>query len=220
MTTSEDLLGWLFVLRDWKPGTHEGCLFALLDKVQIGPNPWTEYAASELLDSLDEAGLRKLLHIPTDEELAAHEFETGVREAVRKSIPAHLNGFKRVVEKRLESERGYVVGFNKLKHFLLAMPTNMRGKNEVLVPHWRRPRTTPGAPAYDPLVDGITLQDVWIEASAEHIRQLASRAITGQAVLNSLLGIILWTRYGEPYENPQWTEHALTLPGWRDDDDP
>ena len=49
----EDALGWLFVLRDWQPGTVEGGFFALLDNVQVGrkirKNNWTEDAALTLV---------------------------------------------------------------------------------------------------------------------------------------------------------------------------
>jgi len=160
VTTSEDLLGWLFVLRDWRPGTPEGCLFALLDKVQVGVGAWSETAAKDLLESLDEDGLRKIMHVPTDQELTANGFEAGLREAVTRSISAHLGGLMRVAQRRLEGGRGYVVSFNKLKHLLLALPTRERGKYEVLVPHWLTKDPT-GKP-FDIHVDGIYLQDLWI----------------------------------------------------------
>ena len=35
-TSLEDIQGWNFVFQEWKPGTSEGGLFALLDKVQVG----------------------------------------------------------------------------------------------------------------------------------------------------------------------------------------
>jgi hypothetical protein len=216
MTTAEDILGWLFVLKDWKPGTPEGSLFALLSKVQVGVDPWNEAEALGLLEALDVEGLRKLLHVPTDDELRVLGFDADLREAVGKSITANLGGFKRVASYRLRDRRGFVVGFNKLKHLLLAMPTKERGKNEVLVPQWLK--KGPTGRAYHLDADGIHIQNLWIEASPENVRLMASRAVIGQAVLNCLLGLILWTRFGQPYETPQWAAYALNLSGWLEDE--
>ena len=35
MVSLEDLQAWLFVLRDWKPGTAEGSIYAQLDRVRV-----------------------------------------------------------------------------------------------------------------------------------------------------------------------------------------
>ena len=35
VVTLEDMTGWILVFRDWKPGTAEGSLFALLDQVKV-----------------------------------------------------------------------------------------------------------------------------------------------------------------------------------------
>ena len=62
MVSLEDLQAWLFILRDWKPGTSEGSLFALLDRVQVGRKiggaDWSEDAALEFLESLTPATYR------------------------------------------------------------------------------------------------------------------------------------------------------------------
>ena len=217
MTAAEDVLGWMFALRDWRPGTSEASLFAQLGKVEVGRDPYTEKAAEALLDAIDETGVRKLLHIPTDVELAANGFAEDIRAAVADSVTANLGGLQRITRYRLDYDRGYVVGFNNLKHLPLGFPTKMRGKAEVLVPRWLRKHSS-GRPFVVKL-DGIHLQNLWIEASVENVRLMAHRAIISQAVLNCLLGLILWTRFGEPYETPPWVLYATKLRGWLDDDD-
>jgi len=217
MAALEDALGWLFVLRDWQPGTPGGSLFFLLSQVQVGKNPWKETDARELLNSLDFDGFRKLLHIPSDLELEADGFPPDIRAAIATSIGANLDGLKRVADKRLIERRGHVVAFNKLKHLMLALPTAMRGKQEVWIPNWLQ-KDSDGR-AFDLTIDGVHIQSLWLEASVENIRLMVSRAIIGQAILNSLLGLILWTRFGEPYETPAWAANAVNLPGWYDDDD-
>lgn len=208
MTSTEDVLGWLFALRDWKPGDVERCLIRLLDKVQVGSGQYTEEKAAELLASLDPTGLRALLHIPEDGDLEKAGFPVQVRQRLNESIPANLDGLRRLVELRHRDNRGYVVAFNKLKHLLLAVRTDVRGRHEVLVPKWRR---------FDEREKAIHMDMAWIGCSPQDVRVLASRAIAGQAVLNSLLGIILWTRFGEAYTSPAWAVNALNLPGWREE---
>lgn len=206
MTSTEDLLGWLFVLQEWRPGDVERCLLRLLDRVEVGRGPHTEDAAKNLLDSLDPDRLRSLLHIPADAEFVVEQFSEEVRRRIDRAMPANLEALKRLVELRQRDNRAYVVAFNKLKHLLLGIRTNTRGREEVLVPKWR---------GLDP--DGVRLQTAWIGCSPENVRVMASRAVASQAVLNSLLGILLWTRFGEPYTTPDWAVKALDLPGWRDD---
>lgn len=208
MTASEDVLGWLFVFKGWKPGTAKDSVFALLDRVRVGVSPWTEDAAIKLLDSLNPDEFRRLLHIPSDQELVEDGWALDLRDRLSTAIPANLDGLKRLVELRHRDNRGRVLAFNKLKHMLLALPTTERGKNEVLVPKWMRMAS-----------DGIHLQNVWLEASEKNVRLMASRAIIAQSVLNTILGIVLWTRFGAPYEAPQWALDSLSLPGWYVDND-
>ena len=208
MTSTEDILGWLFVLSEWEPGNPRNSLFPLLDRIQVGGRRYTEARARRLLDSLDEAAFRALVHIPPDPELEAHNFSRAVRERLNSSIPANLEGMKRLVEMRQRDKRGYVVAFNKLKHLMLAIRTPTRGKDEVLVP---------GRVDFDEAENRISIQTAWISYDPKNVRTMASRAIIAQAVLNSILGIILWIRYGEAYQNPPWALTALGLPGWRDE---
>lgn len=203
MTSTEDVLGWLFVLRDWRPGSAETSLFVLLDKVRVGVPPWTEDAAATLLDGIDPDSLRELLHIPKEEEMAAAGFSQEITTAVTTSIESNLHGLKRLVDLRRGDKRARVRAYNKLKHMLLAMPEQAEEKRWVVVPELMS-------------FDGkeIHLQTVRIEASERNIQLMASRAIVAQAVLNSLLGMILWMRFGEPYSSPRWAVEALDLPGW------
>lgn len=204
MTGSEDLLGWVLVLTDWRPGTFETCLARLVDKVNV--NDKSELRAEELLLSLDASALRALFHIPDDQDLAATGFSEAFREQVRTAIPAHLSGLKAMVEGRRRDNRGYVVAFNKLKHMLFATPMLVGDQIRVIVPSFHD---------YDRNANSVKLRTVSIGCEAEDIRLLASRAVIAQAVLNSLLGVILITRYGEPYKTPPWCKDALELPGWR-----
>lgn len=203
MTATEDVLGWMFVLKDWAPGDPSKCLLRQLDRVNVGRSPYGEEDALRLLDELDPDGLRELLHIPTDDHLAAAGLSIDIRDRINTAIPADLEGLKRAAWLRKRDNRGYVVAFNKLKHQLLALHTGVRGQDEVLVPKWLGMKD-----------DGIHLRNVWIESSPKNIRLMASRAIGIQAVLNSILGLILLIRFGHQYESPVWTIAALDLPGW------
>lgn len=209
MTSTEDVLGWLFVLRDWKPDSAATSLFVLLDKVKVGVPPWDEEAAAKLLDELNPDGLRALLHIPTEGQMETGGFSDEIRAMVTTSIESNLDGLKRLVNLRQSEKRARVRAFNKLKHLLLAMPRESRGKHWVLVPELMS-------------FDGkeIHLQTVQIEASQKNVELMASRAIVAQAVLNGLLGMILWTRFDEPYKTPEWAMKAFDLPGWFRDKTP
>jgi hypothetical protein len=218
MTAMEDFLGWIFVFRDWKPGTPNGSLFAQLGRVHVGQDPYSEINAEKLLGSLDEGGLRRLLHVPSDAELELDGFDEDLRNAIAMSLSANFEGLKRITNRRIESDRGFVVAFNNVKHLPLAFPTQERGKPEVLVPRWLKKH--PSGRPFVTQLDGIHLQNFWLEASVDNIRLLANRAIIGQAVLNALLGLVLWTRFGEPYETPLWAVHATRLQGWLDDYEP
>jgi len=42
MTSTEDLIGWLFTLQEWQPGNAEYSLFYLLDKISVGKRGYYE----------------------------------------------------------------------------------------------------------------------------------------------------------------------------------
>jgi hypothetical protein len=58
MTSTEDLLGWLFALQEWKPGKAENSLFILLDRIHVGRGKYREDNAVNLLTKVDEEGFR------------------------------------------------------------------------------------------------------------------------------------------------------------------
>lgn len=204
MTSTEDMLGWLFVLREWRPGEVGFSLLPLLDRVQIGKGKYSEENAAALLESLDASGLRGLLHIPTEEELASVGFPQDVRDRINQATPANLAGMKRLVELRQESNRLRVRAFNKLKHHFLGLRVDAT-PDTVVIPVWEN---------LDEAANAITLATLTIKCTAENTRLMASRSIIAQATLNSLLGIILWTRYDEIHESPPWVLRALQLRGW------
>lgn len=207
----EDGLGWFFVLRDWQPGTVEGGLFALLDKVQvgrkIGKNDWTEDAALELVESLDPDSYRRLVHLPSTQELLDAGWSPEETDAIEKAMEHQLEGFQTLIERRADKKRAYVRAYNKSKHMLLGILNERRhGKLEVGL-------FTSTIGYNDPR--GIDLGGAILECEPEDILRNATFAIQVQAVLNAILTLILWTRYGERIESQQWVRDIYSSPGWR-----
>ena len=200
MTSTEDLLGWLFALREWKPGEAEHSLFILLvDKIKVGRGKYSEDNAVSLLKSVDAEGFRRLFHIPKDEELISSGASVELVDALNRGVPYKLDGWLRIAKKRAEQDRGTVRMFNKLKHHLIVFPTQQRGKGEVWVPASVR---------MDIKQNQIGLDSGFLEANPNEIRRLASDAIVAQAVLHDTLALILITRYGEEYHAPNWVVRA------------
>ena len=199
MTSTEDLLGWLFALQEWKPGNAEHSLFILLDRIQVGRGSYLEDNAVSLLTSVDAEGFRKLFHIPKDEELISSGISVELVDTVNRSVPFKLDGWLKIAKKRAEQDRGTVRMFNKLKHHMLAFPTQERGKDEVWMPSSIR---------MDRKQNQIRLGRGWLEANPNEIRRLASDAIVAQAVLHDTLALILLTRYGEQYYAQNWAVRA------------
>lgn len=203
MTSTEDLLGWLFALEEWQPGNAEFSLFILLDRINVGKkgkkNDYTEARAVSLLSSLDTEGFRKLFHIPTDKELISSGISTKFVNNIKRSIPFKLDGWLKIASRRAEQGRGWVRMFNKFKHHMLAFPTRVRNKNEVWLPTSIRLNKT---------LNRVLLGQGWLETSANELRTLAGNAIGAQAVLHDTLALILCTRYGEKYIAPQWLIEA------------
>jgi hypothetical protein len=199
MTSTEDLLGWLFALQEWKPGKAEHSLFILLDKIQVGKGSYREDNAVSLLTSVDTEGFRRLFHIPKDEELISSGIAVELVDTVNRSVPFKLDGWLKIAKRRAEQDRGTVRMFNKLKHHMLAFPTQERGKDEVWMPSSIR---------MDKKQNQIRLGRGWLEANPNEIRRLTSDAIVAQVVLHDTLALILLTRYGEQYYAQNWAVRA------------
>ncbi|MDD5605504.1 MAG: hypothetical protein WC231_01315 [Dehalococcoidales bacterium] len=201
MTSTEDLLGWLFTLEKWQPGNAEFCLFLLLDKIKVGQGDYKEERAVSLLESLNEDSFRALCHIPTTDELFASGFSKKMVDNIKQSMPYKLEGWLRIAKRREEQNRGWVRMFNKFKHHMLAFPTTTRGKNEIWMPtsiKFDRDR-------------GIGLGQGWLESSINELRRLAGDAIAAQAVLHDTLATLLISRYKEKYTVPQWVLKAYQI---------
>lgn len=198
MTSTEDLIGWLFTLEKWQPGNAEFCLFLLLDKIKVGQGDYKEERAVSLLVGLNEEGFRTLCHIPTVDELIASGFSKELADNMKRSMPRKLEGWLKIAKRRAEQGRGWVHMFNKFKHHMLAFPTTARDKNEIWMPtsiKFDRDR-------------GIGLGQGWLESSINELRRLAGDAIAAQAILHDTLAIILMSRYNEKYAVPQWVIKA------------
>lgn len=206
MTSTEDMVGWLFVLEKWQPGNAEFSLFLLLDRIKVGKKPiekgddYTETRAVSLLSSLDEQGFRNLVHIPNDADLLASGMPKERVEVIKRSIAFKLDGWRRITNKRAEQGRGWVRAFNKLKHYMLAFPTREHDKEEVWLPS--RIRFNKGK-------NRVLLERAWLNVSAEEVKRFAGDSIAAQAVLHDTLALVLVTRYGEKYIAPQWVIRAF-----------
>lgn len=206
MTSTEDMVGWLFVLNEWQPGNAEYSLFLLLDRIKVGQrdkkrgSDYTEARAVDLLAGCDEKKFRNLVHIPSDEELLASGIPDEQVENIKRGMSSKLEGWRRIAERRKEQDRGWVRAFNKIKHLALAFPALERGKGEIWLPtHIRLDRHR----------NRIGLGRAWLEVSVDRARRLAGDAIAAQAVLHDTLALILVTRYSEKYDAPQWVIRAF-----------
>ena len=200
MTSTEDLIGWLFTLQEWQPGNAEHSLFLLLDKIQVGKRGhYEEERAVSLLANLDEEGFRTLCHIPTDDELVNSELPKELVDNIKRSMQRKLEGWLKIARRRAEQGRGWVRMFNKFKHHMLAFPTRVRDKDEIWMPTSIK---------FDKVGNRIGLGQGWLESSINELRRLAGDAIAAQAILHDTLAVILITRYDEKYTVPQWVIKA------------
>lgn len=205
-TAYEDFLGWIVVLQKWSPGDFGYSLARLLDVTTVDDKKENQIEA--LAATLNSDSLRDLLHVPPDDELARSGFLPVHRERITKAMAANVESVRRVVAFRKRDGRAFVKAFNKIKHQFLAVP--VEGYSSVLIPKFRD---------YDRESKTVRLKTITLATDPETIRLQASRAIASQAVLNGILGVILWSRYGDQFVTPDWAARALTLPGWVDDDD-
>lgn len=200
MTSTEDLLGWLFALQEWKPGEAEHSLFILLvDKVKVGIDKYREDNAVSLLKDVDAEGFRRLFHIPTNQELISSGIPEELVGDINRSMPFKLEGWLKFAKIRVEQGRGKVKMFNKLKHHLIVFPMQESGKGVVWVP---------ASIKMDIKQNKIGVGSGPLEANPNEIRRLVSNAIVAQAILHDTLAMILITRYGEKYLAPNWVFRA------------
>lgn len=208
MVSLEDMQGWLLVLSRWQPvSTVDKSLFALLDTVKVGSGEDSEESALSLIDGLDPVSYRQLAHIPSRQELLANGWELEMVDHVDQAMEAQLAGVRRGIEIRNGNERALVKAYNKIKHMMLAFPQYGPDQTVVAI------RTAKSGPrAYHTLP--ITIDGADLGCSPEEIRFRARQTIQTQAVLNSLLGLILLSRYDHRIPTPQWALDSLDLP-WR-----
>lgn len=200
MTSTEDLIGWLFVLQEWKPGNAEFSLLILLNKIQVGKRGYyEEKRAVSLLSNIDGEGFRKLCHIPKDGELITLGLSQEQVDRINRGMTAKLDGWLKIARRREEQGRGWVKMFNKFKHHLLAFPTQERNKYEVWLPTHIR---------LDKKNNRVYMGQGWLEVSTTMLRRLAGDAIAAQAILHDTLATILLTRYGEKYIVQPWVTKA------------
>jgi hypothetical protein len=205
MTSTEDMLGWLFALKDWQPGNAEFSLLLLLNDIKVGYQnekrgvDYTEVYAEKLLSNLSEQGFRELIHIPNHGDLVSSGMSIEKSKSITRSMPFKFEGWRKIVSSRSEQDRSRVRAFNKLKHHMLAFPTQARNKDEVLLPS----RIT-----FQKSKNRILMETAWLEVSSNQVRRWAGDAIAAQAVLHDTLALILVVRYGVNYNTPPWVYKA------------
>jgi len=195
MTSTEDLIGWLFTLEEWQPGSAEFSLLLLLDRIKVGSNDYKEKRAVSLLAGMNEEEFRAMCHIPTSEELITAGFSEELVDNMKRSMPCKLEGWLNIAKRRADQDRGWVRMFNKFKHHMLAFPTTTRKKNEIWMPTSIK---------FNKEGPSIGLGQGWLESSINELRRLAGDAIAAQAILHDTLAMILMSRYDEKYTTPQW----------------
>ena len=205
MTSTEDMLGWLFTLQEWQPGNAEFSLLLLLNRIEVGRKnkklgvDYTEARAVSLLSNLNGQSFRELIHIPNQDDLIASGISTDLAETIKNSLPLKLEGWHQMASKRAEQDRGWVHAFNKLKHQMLAFPTQEHNKDEVWLPSHI---------TFQKKTNRILLEKAWLEVNINRVRRWAGDAIGAQAVLQDTLALILLTRYGIKFDVPQWVIKA------------
>jgi hypothetical protein len=199
MTTTEDMVGWLFALKEWQPGNAKFSLFLLLDRIQVGRGGYEEERAVSILSNTNDESFRELLHIPKDEDLIESGVSKKMVDSINRGIHFKREGWLKIAKRRRDEERGWVRMFNKLKHHMLAFPTRSRNKEEVWLP---------ADVDYDEDNNRIKLESGWLEVSANEVRELANDTIAAQAVLHDTLALILSIRYSEEYVPQKWVIYA------------
>lgn len=202
VVSTEDLLSWFFVLKEWRPGTPDGSLLAGLDRIQVGAGRWTEPKALELLQTMTADDYRLMMRIPTSDELRTDGWDSQVINIIETAMAEQFNGIKRLVMKRSEMDRSRIRAYNKSKHGSLLFRLQHEGKQAVAF-RWARGGYS------DPA--GIHLEQHLVLIDHQTIGKLLRDSIGMQAVLISLLTLVLWTRYGERIESAPWVRQAFHM---------
>jgi hypothetical protein len=198
MAATEDTLGWLLVLERWAPGDARRSLFPLLNSVEVDRGE--EDRLLKKLETADVEIVRRWLHIPSDEELSGLMSEAN-RASVAQAIEGQLAGFKRIAELRRDQGRGRVRAYNKFKHMNLGVFALNEEGNPALI--------LPSITKWDDA--GIHMSRVTLTADPGTVRMLAGQALQIEAVLHSILRLILWTRFGEEMPIFPWLRRAYDL---------
>jgi hypothetical protein len=115
------------------------------------------------------------------------------------SIHAKLEGFLKVAGLRTGNKRGLVKGFNKVKHMLLAIPTDTFEGHQVLLPKIGGITPAGDHSPRETMIDGAR-----IDTNPDYIRGRVRQTLEIQAILCDVLQFILYARYQQPYVHPQW----------------
>ena len=200
VTSTEDALGWVWVLKEWDPN-DDYSLYKLLDKTDVNPSVENKIAAH--LKGLDANGGRKLFHVPTDDELLASGVPAETVDLVAESIPKKVEGFRKVHEFRTKMGRNMVKGFNKTKHMNLVFPVDRPSGRAILMPKGQVKS------ASDQGSESIRIDGVEIVPSVDYIKQRAQRTLESQAIVWDTLALILQIRFHTPTTTPDWLETAF-----------
>ena len=197
VTATEDVLGWIEALRKWKP-SEDFSLYHLLDKINVDPK--LEKKLDTYLAGLEPEELRAILHLPTNSVLLGRSWPQTTIDALDKSLPKKIEGFRNVLEERSKNARSIVKGFNKTKHMLFAFPINRPSGRHILLPTEKlvSEKNDP-KPLYS--IDGVI-----IETTPEYIRGRSNVARVSQAVLCDTLLLVLNCLYENEYQPPAWMQ--------------
>lgn len=125
---------------------------------------------------------------------------------VSSAMQPQLDGWRTAIQRRLGHNRAVVKAYNKSKHMLLGLLAKRDGKVWVdLLTSNAGYRVRPG---------DIILGGTILGCEVGDIQSRARETVQVQAVLNTLLTIILWARYEERLDSAGWVREALDLPGW------
>ena len=191
----EDVALWYFVLREWKSGE---ALFDLISRIQIRDQKGHRYSTQVAVDALSDwtiADLRREFGLPSDEEL----LEYGWTE---EELVSYINGLREALVRltsglklRLEDEGILRTSYNKIKHGMLAFPTNEHSEIGVSVKILSR--RAPGRP-------GGKINEGWRSCDDAALRRLARNAVIVSEALWALLNWIYIYRFDRSWKLPKW----------------